>query len=236
MSSSEDVLKILHEKIEHRILTLEFLIASGLDSNSSMVDQGMQSLVQDIKELLDKYFDDVSVNIKMVDYDEDEDYEYLKTIARAGSDNEKNLRKRTRKERFSIEPYINIQKLKEDFPEKKEANSTLSVNSAYLDIIQNASDSEWICNDLTFATKVKHFYSNSFKYSDYYNSLAVFPISDKHHDESKGLPKVFRGLLIFDTSKTKLGFEPNLIKHIGGLISHRLNDLLAYLGEPFEEA
>jgi predicted amidohydrolase len=226
MSKSFEILK---DKIENKLSYIEFMIISGLHPTSSLISAEMDSLLQGIKEFLDIYFQDVAVNIKMVSFDDNENY-FLSTIARAKSDKEKKLDERTRDEIFNMDKYTNINELKSKFPKEKTRTNTQSVNSAYLNVIHYETDKEWICNDLKFAESVDYFYSNSFQYHKYYNSLAVFPIVDKHFDDTIGLEKIFRGILIFDTLE-KNGFEPTIIKNIGGYLAHRINSLLSLMDE-----
>ncbi len=180
----------------------------------------IDTLLIDIKDIFDYFFTNVSVNVKTLEANDDD--VFLTTLSRAP------LEERTHEEIFDVYGYDTIQKLKEIYPlDKSKQSDNLCINSAYIDVLFNAKEA-WICNDLIFAEEVNHFYSTSSDWWDHYNSLVIFPITDKNFNTDSNEEYDFIGLLIIDTLED-YGFEPQLTKQIGGYFAHRLYQVLVYL-------
>lgn len=126
-------------------------------------------------------------------------------------------------------------KIKHESLENLKNYSDFSVNTAY-NYVCNFQQNErfWICNNLKKAEEEKIYYSSSKNYSKYYDSLAIFLISDKINNEhSSTLKDSAIGLLIFD-SKITHAFHHKYIKELGGYLTHKLYTFLdnqnIYLG------
>jgi len=212
---------LLHQKIEHKILRLEYLNDNIQDElvYEETIYSVLKEILFDIKNIFDALVGDVAVHIKIEEriLDINGTKSFLKTLFREPSRYEKRLASRDdgEKEKFEIINHLNIKILKNI----KNKDSQIKVNSAYNEILLNSSKS-WICNNLEEAEKQGFYFSSSNNWKSYYKSLAIFPIANRY--KSTNLQSKFKGLLIIDSIESKC-FQLNLIEQLGGYLAHRIN-------------
>lgn len=224
ITKSFKLVKLLHE-LEHIFIEHEKIYKINNCYNSNLETNSLKEILDKYKEIFDLFSHDVSINIKIF-FEKDK----LKTFIRVPSEYEikkqdlHELQERNRTEEFKIENITIVKQIEKiEISQKYNQNRKYSINSAYNNVVfEQNNERYWICNNLKKATKNKLFISSSKNYSNYYNSLAVFLISDKVDKIETGHMK---GLLIID-SYSKGNFENSYIKQLGGYLAHKLYNFI----------
>lgn len=223
-------------KLEHLLLEKKKILkANGLfqDENEVFFDENKNFHLQDeVKDILEKFqtiFNifsrDVSVNFKRLKSEDLlETYKRIPSKLEKIKENDKEIysfKPRTYDEIFKVSNNCVIQQMER--LSKEEKNKDYSFNSAYDYVLFPNNDKYWICNNLKKSLDKKTFFSSSKDYEKYYNSLAIFNVSEKSDEKIEDNSRTM-GLLIFD-GRTK-AFNPKIAKELGGYLAHRLHSFL----------
>ena|GEM_PF-6501939 len=226
-------------KLEHLLIEKKKILrANSLFQNKNEVffDENKNFHLRDeVKDILEKFqtiFNifsrDVSVNFKRLKSEDLlETYKRIPSKLEEIKENDKEIYSfipRTYEEIFKVSNNCVIkqmEKLSED-----EKNKYYSFNSAYDYVLSPNKEKYWICNNLKKSSEKETFFSSSKDYEKYYNSLAVFNVSEKYDNSDEKVKDNSRsmGLLIFD-GRTK-AFNPKIAKEVGGYLAHRLHNFL----------
>ncbi|MGJ0373055.1 hypothetical protein NG764_08865 [Aliarcobacter cryaerophilus] len=226
-------------KLEHLLLEKKKILkANGLfqDENEVFFDENKNFHLRDeVKDILEKFqtiFNifsrDVSVNFKRLKREDLlETYKRIPSKLEKIKENDKEFYSfipRTYNEIFKVSNNCVIQQMEK--LSKEEENKDYSFNSAYDYVLSPNKDKYWICNNLKKSLAKKTFFSSSKDYEKYYNSLAIFNVSEKYDQSDEKIKDNSRtmGLLIFD-GRTK-AFNPKIAKELGGYLAHRLHSFL----------
>ncbi|MGJ8639280.1 MAG: hypothetical protein ACSHYA_07785 [Opitutaceae bacterium] len=211
-------------------------LAANEDKITTITYRGyINDLLKHVKKAVDDLTGaDVAVHIKMFTHDKDTKKEvhvkdtHLATYTRVLSNDEKHhARYRSNEENF--EHFAGTNKDIDYFKahaSEYESNG-FKFNWAYHFVTGKCHF--WLNNDLDTAKNNDTFFSNSSDYTNFYNSLGVFLISDNlpnepvHDLEHRNL----RGLLIID-SLEKGRFDMRLLPQIIGYFAHRIHGFLSY--------
>ena len=234
-------LKLMQEvhELEHLLIEQRKLLrsnASFADRNEIYFDESknlhLEQIVGKILSQFQKIFNlfsrDISVNFKRLKKENIlETYtrvpSKLETIKSKDNDKYPNFEHRTYLENFKVSNNRDISELQA----LAKKNKRVSFNSAYDFVLNSSNNKYWICNNLLEDEKNKIFFSSSKKYSNYYNSLAIFNVGEKLK-ESESKPKdnsSSMGILIFDGLNQ--AFNPKIAQVLGGYLAHRLYSFLS---------
>jgi len=241
LDTFSSVFRILHRKVEHRLIRIEKnldreyrrFIKSSYNTNKEKekieyeneLRYAIQYLLKGFREVFSLFSGDISINFKLVDgISSNNDTVYLKTYTRVKAEREDRLdTPRASSEIFEVTKEFNINELSKLSNNYK--GNTTKVNYGYNQAICGASR-YYICNNLKKAMKEKEYYSSSNYFTDYYNSIAIFVVSEKEDDHEINIMPRVKGLLIIDNIDEG-SFEKNIIKEVGGYLSHKLDRLLS---------
>lgn len=216
----------LHREVEHKLIELEYDLKKNYLTLSKQDKRlRIKQILLKFKKVFDVIAGDVSIHIKLV-HKVDDDKAYCKAISRVSSNRETDFdRQRKSTEEFIISNEENIDNLQSKYNLDNNDRQSKKINSAYNQVIYGESK-YWICNDLISASKENKYYSTSNNYGHYYNSLAIFVITDKDIENNISQLGNIKGLLIIDSIETGC-FHKSSMKELGGYLTHKLNRFLS---------
>jgi hypothetical protein len=218
--------------------------SGSLSIEDKVVLEAVNSLLLKIQNCIKQCLGlDLSIHIKLFynDKDEQKGKEYMAAQTygmRLPSRREFDLCKSQLLQKRSNDEIFNIDKFETNLAKdicdkvkgiiKRDGEGKFKKNSAY-DFALSETDHFWVSNDLRKHTEIGHFISNSARYDEYYNSLAVFIIAPQNISLKRTDTDNIYGLLVVDSNETNI-FHKNMTRFFIGYFAHRLFDFFVGTG------